>query len=88
MTLYFLLDALSSAIPSSSQRAFDGSEVDTDDEATAVENAWKGDSDSDAESVDSDLEDPLKYVKFYFENMFGSYFIYFLDMPALIPPKK
>ena len=53
------------AIPSSSQRAFDGgfSEVDDDEEdsVTTVRAAWRGDGeDSDAESVDSDFEDPLK----------------------------
>ena len=54
-------------IPSSSQRAFDGgfSEVDDDEEdsaVTTVRAAWRGDgeADSDAESVDSDFEDPLK----------------------------
>lgn len=56
-------DVLACTIPSTSQRAFDFSEVDEseeDESEATVESAWKGDGDSDAESVDSDLEDLLK----------------------------
>ena len=57
-------------VPSSSQRAFDGgfSEVDDDEEdaVTTVQAAFRGDGeDSDAESVDSDFEDPLKHAGAY-----------------------
>ena len=53
-------------MPSSSQRAFEcgSSEIeDSDNEEGTVESAWRGDGDSDAESVDSDMDDPLKYVQ-------------------------
>ena len=39
---------------------FDGSDVESEDGEPTIESAWRGDGDSDAESVDSDLEDPLK----------------------------
>ena len=61
-----LFDSLASALPSASQRALAVSDPESDGEveaamaANTVENAWRGDGDSDAESVDSDLEDPLK----------------------------
>ncbi len=38
------------------------SSSDSETEAAAVEAAWRGDCDSDAESVDSEQEDPLKYA--------------------------
>ena len=38
------------------------SSSDSDAETPVVDQAWRGDGDSDAESIDSDLEDPLKYV--------------------------
>lgn len=60
--LLFIIELLSGPIPSISQRVIDSSEVDSDDDALEVEGTWRGDGDSDAESVDSDLEDPLKYV--------------------------
>ena len=41
-------------------RVPDESEVDSDDDSQSVENAWRGDGDSDAESVDSEMENPLK----------------------------
>lgn len=47
-------------------RAFDvGSDVDTDEDSATVESAWKGDGDSDAESVDSEMENPLKHAGAY-----------------------
>ena len=36
------------------------SSSDSDAEMPVVDQAWKGDNDSDAESVDSEQEDPLK----------------------------
>ena len=35
-------------------------ETDADDDSQSIENAWRGDGDSDAESVDSEMENPLK----------------------------
>ncbi len=64
-------DIASAQMPSTSQRALEAPS-DPEDEATAgggpayfgqpatVEAAWRGDGDSDADSVDSDMEDPLK----------------------------
>ncbi|ELU01608.1 hypothetical protein CAPTEDRAFT_163655 [Capitella teleta] len=41
------------------------SSSDSDAECPLVENTWKGDGDSDAESVDSDQEDSLKHAGIY-----------------------
>lgn len=38
------------------------SSSDSDAETPVVDQAWRGDGDSDAESVDSEQEDLLKYV--------------------------
>ena len=37
-----------------------GSSSDSDTETPSVDQAWRRDNDSDAESIDSDQEDPLK----------------------------
>ena len=37
-----------------------GSSSESDNEGVTVEQTWHGDGDSDAESVDSEQEDPLK----------------------------
>ena len=45
------------------QRAFDGSEMDSDDDLQTLDTTWNGNEDnSDAESVDSEMDNPLKYV--------------------------
>lgn len=47
------------------QRAFDNSELDSDDEPQTVEATWNaGDHEdhSDAESIDSEFDNPLKYL--------------------------
>lgn len=41
------------------------SSSDSDAEMPVVDQAWKGDNDSDAESVDSEQEDPLKHAGVY-----------------------
>ncbi len=38
------------------------SSSDSESEQMLVDQAWRGDADSDAESVDSEQEDPLKSV--------------------------
>ena len=38
-----------------------GSSSDSDTETPSVDQAWRRDNDSDAESIDSDQEDPLKW---------------------------
>ena len=45
--------------PSSSSSSESGSDTE-DREGTNLDGCWRGDADSDAESVDSDMEDPLK----------------------------
>jgi len=63
-----LYSALSTCLPSASQRALAVSDPESEGEqekrvnGATVENAWRGDGDSDAESVDSDIEDPLKHA--------------------------
>lgn len=42
-----------------------GSDVEKDDDDETIENAWRGDGDSDAESIDSDMENPLKHAGGY-----------------------
>lgn len=37
------------------------SSSESDTEAVLVDEAWRGDGDSDAESIDSEQEDPLKW---------------------------
>ena len=46
------------------------SSTDSESEPTQVDQAWRGDGDSDAESIDSEQEDPLKYVIYYQTNIF------------------
>lgn len=47
-------------------RALDyASSSDSDLESPLVDQAWRGDGDSDAESIDSDQEDPLKHAGVY-----------------------
>ncbi|XP_002739731.1 KAT8 regulatory NSL complex subunit 2-like [Saccoglossus kowalevskii] len=41
------------------------SDSDSDREITLVDQAWRGDGDSDADSVDSEYEDPLKHAGIY-----------------------
>ncbi|KAK3584411.1 hypothetical protein CHS0354_023253 [Potamilus streckersoni] len=41
------------------------SSSDSDEEPLLVDQAWRGDGDSDAESIDSELEDPLKHAGVY-----------------------
>ncbi len=64
-------DLLISSMPSASQRALEAPDDEADEEeagdpsvylgqVATVEGAWGGDGDSDADSVDSDMEDPLK----------------------------
>ena len=36
-----------------------------EDESITVENSWRGDNDSDDDSVDSEMENPLKYAGAY-----------------------
>ncbi len=66
---------MSCSIPSVSQRALDapsdpeeeGDEADAAyfGQPAAIEATWRGDGDSDADSVDSDMEDPLKHAGAY-----------------------
>ena len=56
------------------------SSSDSESEQQLVEQAWRGDADSDAESVDSEQEDPLKSV-----TIFISLSI-FLTAPLHSPP--
>ena len=54
-------DTLTRRAPSVNQRAVDSSELDSDDDPQTVDAAWNGNDDnSDAESVDSELDNPLK----------------------------
>ena len=46
--------------PAASRKGAEDSEMESDDDSHSMENAWRGDGDSDAESVDSELENPLK----------------------------
>ena len=47
-------------------KTFDfGSEEDSEADSMTVENAWRGDADSDDESVDSEMENPLKHAGAY-----------------------
>ena len=41
------------------------SSSDSDAEAPVVDQAWRGEADSDAESIDSEQEDPLKYADIF-----------------------
>jgi hypothetical protein len=41
-------------------RLTEDTDNDSDDDDYCVENAWRGDDDSDAESCDSEMENPLK----------------------------
>lgn len=61
------LDLLLDGVPPASQRFLGhGTDVDPDqDIPNVVEDAWPTEGDSDAESVDSDLEDPLKHAGTY-----------------------
>jgi KAT8 regulatory NSL complex subunit 2 len=58
---------LEAPLPQASRRALETSDVDSDsDVGVGVEALWKdGDADSDVDSVDSDMEDPLKYAGAY-----------------------
>ncbi len=65
--MFCFTDVLSQSIPSISQRALESADdcnernfATSEDEDDTVETSWRGDGDSDADSVDSDLEDPLK----------------------------
>ncbi|WAR05797.1 KANL2-like protein [Mya arenaria] len=52
--------------PSVASKALDyASSSDSDAETPVVDQAWRGDGDSDAESIDSELEDPLKHAGVY-----------------------
>nr|ADD24202.1 protein C12orf41 homolog [Lepeophtheirus salmonis] len=42
-----------------------GEEVSEEEEDVRVDQAWKGDGDSDAESMDSDLDNPLRHAGIY-----------------------
>ena len=47
-------------------KTFDfGSEDDSEVDSITVENTWLGDSDSDDDSVDSEMENPLKHAGAY-----------------------
>ena len=46
-------------------RAFDFGSEEDEDESITVENSWRGDNDSDDDSVDSEMENPLKYAGAY-----------------------
>ena len=46
-------------------RVFDFGSDESDDDSLTVESTWKGDNDSDADSVDSELENPLKHAGAY-----------------------
>jgi len=61
-----ILDTLTRRAPSVNQRAVDSSELDSDDDPQTVDAAWNGNDDnSDAESVDSELDNPLKHAGTY-----------------------
>lgn len=51
---------LAHPVTSISHRLIEGGEVESDDSSLKLDDAWTGNVDSDAESVDSDLDDPLK----------------------------
>jgi len=60
------LDIIARRIPGVNRRALDSSELDSDDDPQTVEAAWNGNDDnSDAESVDSELDNPLKHAGAY-----------------------
>jgi len=46
-------------------RIFDFGSDESDEDSITIETAWKGDQDSDADSVDSELENPLKHAGAY-----------------------
>jgi len=46
-------------------RVFDFGSDESDEDSITIETAWKGDQDSDADSVDSELENPLKHAGAY-----------------------
>jgi len=61
------LESIARRIPSMNQRALDGSELDSGDEdPQTLDATWNGNDDnSDAESVDSELDNPLKHAGKY-----------------------
>ena len=46
-------------------KTFDFGSEEDDNESITVENSWRGDDDSDDDSVDSEMENPLKYAGAY-----------------------
>lgn len=46
-------------------KTFDFGSEEDDNESITVENTWRGDDDSDDDSVDSEMENPLKYAGAY-----------------------